>query len=95
MLEGQYHTTLAVSLALNEDMHRIYPHMRPDSSADSISEGERIHAFWIVFTLDNSWAVALDTNTNICSGFDEQSLRVDTPWPLNLEEYTAVSEFVL
>ena len=54
---------------------------------DMIEEGERIICAWIVLNLDKCWAVALDDAPNF-----EHSLaaKIDTPWPLDMEEFEQV-----
>ena len=99
-LEGTYHCSAAVALAMSCNLHRI----RSTSTAtdiiestrltrftlppptDGVEEGERICAFWSVFTLDRSWSVAQGTAPNdVFNG-----VRIDTPWPAEMTVYEEV-----
>jgi hypothetical protein len=55
--------------------------------ADAIEEGERINAFWAVFMLQKSLAVALEPPSRICGVLEAGGMQIDTPWPLELDEY--------
>lgn len=95
MLEGKYHASAAVALVLSAQLHKIRPlsppdtHPPADSPLDGIEEGERINAFWTVFALDKEWAVVSGT-PSLLDGQDGP-VAVDTPWPLDIEEYEHVS----
>lgn len=52
--------------------------------------GERLDAFWTVFTMDRAWAVVLHSPT-IISDDDHVGAQVDSPWPLDMESYENVS----
>lgn len=84
-LEGQHHTSGAVSLAFTCKLHKIEPG-RPTAgsilppAADTTEETERIHAWWQVFTLEKSWAAALDSPSAITEDRGSDYV-VDTPWP--------------
>lgn len=100
LLEGKYHCSAAVSLALSCRLNKIRSaQVSPDIDyaqvfnmkppVDAIEEGERINAFWSVFVLDKSWAVALGTPPFI---YDDGSAggSIDTPWPLDFDSYEQV-----
>ncbi|KAJ3792255.1 hypothetical protein GGU11DRAFT_713808 [Lentinula aff. detonsa] len=55
------------------------------SPPDSISEGERINAFWTVVTMSNCWALAADSSPNFI--LERYIENIDTPWPMDIEEY--------
>ncbi|KAJ6448561.1 hypothetical protein C8R47DRAFT_934920, partial [Mycena vitilis] len=55
--------------------------------ADPLEEGERINAFWAVFMLDKYVSIALDPPHRICGVFEGLGMRIDTPWPLELDDY--------
>ncbi|KAK0210095.1 hypothetical protein DFS33DRAFT_1251608 [Desarmillaria ectypa] len=93
-LEGKYHVTTAVSLAVSSRIDkirsdRIDPHdssvLRPPQ--DPIEEGERVDACWNMIILDKCWAVALASPTNIVCPTDDPKVQIDTPWPLEIEGY--------
>ncbi|KZT69879.1 hypothetical protein DAEQUDRAFT_765192 [Daedalea quercina L-15889] len=94
MLEGRYHCSAAVALALSAHLHKIRSlstsdtSQPPDQPLDRIDEGERINAFWTVFMLDRAWSVA----TRLPSQLDgkDSGLSLDIPWPLDAEEYDRV-----
>ncbi|KAI3601592.1 hypothetical protein WG66_003069 [Moniliophthora roreri] len=97
LLEGQYHLTQAISLAIGAKLHKIRsshedsatgmnsPLLPPTS--DPMVEGERINAFWTVFILSNCWDATVDTSTSLIAVFGDGNLEVDLPWPLTMPEY--------
>lgn len=104
-LEGRYHCSAAVALALSTKLNRIRsansPSLRTDwirttgfdipAPADPVEEGERINAFWMVYVLHKSWSVGLGSPSQIN---DENGAQIDTPWPLEIEQYEQVSALV-
>ncbi|EIW79508.1 hypothetical protein CONPUDRAFT_125823 [Coniophora puteana RWD-64-598 SS2] len=96
-LEARYHANAATSLALSMRLHRQGsidpPNMftyvgslqnceLPEAN-DAIEEGERITAWWNVFTLDQTLSVVLSVPPTIpCT-----RLSVTTPWPLDMTTY--------
>ncbi|KAF7360101.1 Zn(2)-C6 fungal-type domain-containing protein [Mycena venus] len=91
ILEGKYHATAAVSLALSSGFHKIRsgdarnlvrPTIdSPPSAATPLEEGERINAFWTVLTLNNTWLAADGSPRDVSYAV------VDTPWPLDIHTY--------
>ncbi|KAK7057829.1 hypothetical protein R3P38DRAFT_2599373 [Favolaschia claudopus] len=57
------------------------------ASADSVEEGERINSFWAVFMLQKNLAVALEPPARVCGVFEAGGMPIDTPWPLEMEDY--------
>ncbi|THH31685.1 hypothetical protein EUX98_g2497 [Antrodiella citrinella] len=53
---------------------------------DLVDEGERIHAFWTVFAVDKSWAMALDLPAFIADDGSPIS-TIETPWPREMSEF--------
>ena len=105
-LEGRYHCSAAVALTLSSRLTKVrssadpgpalgsrnFPHAREYTlppPRDAVEEGERIRGFWFVYSLDKTWAVALGSPPH----FNGNS-RVDTPWPLEMAQYEAVSQWV-
>lgn len=99
-LEGKYHANAANSLAITSGLHQIRsvagsPSMRHSHETmlpqpmDEIEEGERIAGFWAVYILNNCWSAALRSPASVA--FDGPGLRVDTPWPLEIDQYRDVS----
>ncbi|KAJ6602889.1 hypothetical protein DFH09DRAFT_1471020 [Mycena vulgaris] len=89
-LEGKYHTAAAVSLGLSSHIHMIrsvnaLPSGPLPPPRDTVEEGERIHACWMVMILDKTWAVALSENPHL--DLQHPSCTVDTPWPLEMDDY--------
>ncbi|KAK7035933.1 Zn(2)-C6 fungal-type domain-containing protein [Favolaschia claudopus] len=90
-LEGKYHTAAAVSLALSSGLHMVRstkgapPTSLLPAARDAVEEGERIHAWWTVVVLDKAWAVAFNEDPHL--QLQHQSSSVDTPWPLEMEDY--------
>ena len=100
-LEGKYHVANAVSTALSAGFHKLRSANTGPSNAhpanpalpaprDATEEGERIVAAWTVFNLDKAWAVALDSNPNFVHSNRPSASDIDTPWPLEMEDYEQV-----
>ncbi|KAK7046143.1 hypothetical protein VNI00_007146 [Paramarasmius palmivorus] len=96
LLEGQYHLTTAISLAIGARLHKIRSSRdkatagSPFSLApsdDPVIEGERINAFWMVFTLSNCWDATVDSSTSLIAVFGDGNMEVDVPWPMCMPEY--------
>jgi hypothetical protein len=97
LLEAQYHLSVAVSYIVLGDLSNIQGSRAPGSlkpptvsPQDYIEEGESIIAFWTVFSLDKLWSSILDFPSNFTSE-SKGPAQVDTPWPLEMEEYERVS----
>ncbi|KAJ7189062.1 hypothetical protein C8R46DRAFT_1206165 [Mycena filopes] len=60
-------------------------HLR--APADSIEEGERINGFWAVFMLQKNLSVALEPAARVNGVFEASGMAIDTPWPLEMNEY--------
>ncbi|KAJ6593123.1 hypothetical protein B0H19DRAFT_1365280 [Mycena capillaripes] len=56
---------------------------------DALEEGERINGFWAVFMLQKNLSVTLEPAVGVCvcGVFEVGGLQVDTPWPLEIEDY--------
>jgi hypothetical protein len=92
-LEGKYHTAAVISLGLSSSIHMVRsahstsPGPLPPPR-DIVEEGERIHACWSALVLDKTWAVALSEDPHL--ELQHESCEVDTPWPLEMEDYQNV-----
>ncbi|KAF7340904.1 Zn(2)-C6 fungal-type domain-containing protein [Mycena sanguinolenta] len=74
-LEGRYHVTAAVSLAVGAVLfHSPATTLRPDVE---LIEAERVDACWATIILDKAWAVATDTPSNL----QNSSELLKMPWP--------------
>ncbi|KAI0671826.1 hypothetical protein C8Q78DRAFT_1031033 [Trametes maxima] len=106
-LEGRYHCSAAVALALSCRLHKIrsatdqgfdrVPGARQGEQVreydlppprDAVEEGERMRCFWSIYTIDKSWAVAMGSTSHF-NGAVQSGFHVDTPWPLEMEQYEA------
>ncbi|KAF8965744.1 hypothetical protein BDZ97DRAFT_1658530 [Flammula alnicola] len=97
--EGKYHVANAVSTAFSAGMHKIRSaapaqgqsggsaNNRMPRPRDSTEEGERILGAWTVLTLDKCWAVALEHTPNFEYSTHVLATKVDTPWPLEMEDF--------
>ncbi|KAJ7199673.1 Zn(2)-Cys(6) binuclear cluster domain-containing protein [Mycena pura] len=99
LLEGRYHTSAAVSIAVSAGLHGIHTGGGGRSAAgalppprDAGEQGERISAFWAVLNLNNFWASAEGAPSNISYG--EFGLAIDTPWPLDTLDYVEGSHLL-
>ncbi|KAK1216285.1 hypothetical protein PQX77_021094 [Marasmius sp. AFHP31] len=94
ILEGRYHMTKALSLATGARLHTIRSTETSSISRSSlappalaaIDEAEGIHAFWSVVILNNCWTSADRSPSNLVYT-DEPGLRIDVPWPENMDVY--------
>ncbi|EIM80995.1 uncharacterized protein STEHIDRAFT_134710 [Stereum hirsutum FP-91666 SS1] len=97
--EGRHHCSSAATMVVACGLHKIRSNhpLRLDDPLDttvitlpepidSVEEGERLDAFWTVFTMDRAWAVVLHSPT-IISDDDHVGAQVDSPWPLDMESY--------
>ncbi|KAF9257556.1 hypothetical protein L218DRAFT_1016348 [Marasmius fiardii PR-910] len=97
VLEGRYHLDSAVSLAIGAGLHRIRSANREETGhtemlpppRDAVEEGERINAFWTVYTLSNVWSAVSESPPPGCA-LDGNGTRIDTPWPLDMTDYQKV-----
>ncbi|KAJ6500724.1 hypothetical protein C8R45DRAFT_1071271 [Mycena sanguinolenta] len=92
LLEAQYHLSTAVSYVVLGDLAN-FRRTRASGSfkptiliQDCIEEGEAVIAFWTVFSMDKILSSVLDFPSNFPSE-SENAVRVDTPWPLEMEHY--------
>ncbi|KAF9021637.1 hypothetical protein BDZ89DRAFT_1137881 [Hymenopellis radicata] len=88
MVEGRYHTGLALSIVFGAGFHKIGSTQASNCterainvapSKDLVEEGERIGAFWTVVALNNCWTTR-ESNVS----YDD----IDTPWPLEMQRYS-------
>lgn len=83
LVEGQHHTSGAVSLAFVLSLHKIEPG-RPMGGvlpppADGVEERERVQAWWQTFVLEKCWTSAMKTPSVIDESKGSASV-IDTPW---------------
>lgn len=99
-LEGKYHASAATSLAISSGLHRIRSVTATNSilhtlddvlpiPMDEVEEAGRIAGFWSVYVLNTCWSAVLRSPPS-CA-FDSPGLHIDTPWPLEFEQYKNVS----
>jgi hypothetical protein len=96
LVEGRYHLGAAVSLTIGAKLHQIRAPGVDTSRADilpppanQLEEGERLNAFWTVFTLNNCWGTS--GGSGITSVFDNPGSQIDSPWPMEMSHYERVS----
>lgn len=106
ILEAKVHTSAAVSLALGSGLHRIrsssisapstiaiiqdQPYALPPPTS-SLQEAERINAFWSVLMLHKFVTVSLENPANVCGALEAPGMQIDTPWPVNLDDFKEAS----
>ncbi|KAJ3565337.1 hypothetical protein NP233_g7695 [Leucocoprinus birnbaumii] len=90
-VEAKYHFNAAYSLAIASGIHKMRTRNPPDSTlppaTDDIEEGERVNAYWAIFSADKEWAGVFSCNPNIPSVTTSASIRLVTPFPREIEEY--------
>ncbi|KAJ3874544.1 hypothetical protein F5051DRAFT_505818 [Lentinula edodes] len=96
VLQAKRHASSAASLALGCGLNTLRSSREQQQSSlnisllppqDAIEEGERINAFWAVFTLCRDISLAVDPLRSVCGVFDAPGCRIDTPWPLDMDMY--------
>ena len=104
VLEGRAHLSAATSLAFRLRLHKIRSAQASLSRGtlfdpivaslpepqNAVEEGERIRAFWTVFSMSRIHAVMFGHYSLILDSDDEER-RIDTPWPLDMSLYEQVS----
>lgn len=103
VLEGTYHASAALSLTFSSGLHLIRSSAAPndtfldplsglkyrlDPPSDFTEEGERVNAFWAVVVLNNYWIALYGPHAQAALGVPHGA--IDTPWPLEFEEYQSV-----
>ncbi|KAF9265946.1 hypothetical protein L218DRAFT_1018942 [Marasmius fiardii PR-910] len=89
IVEGKYHLSAALSLAIGVGLHRIRSG-RPASQEtlpplrDDVEEGERVNAFWTVYMLSNVWGATEGSSDSV---FERSGSTIDAPWPLDMADY--------
>jgi hypothetical protein len=102
IMEGSYHASTAVALALQWGLHKQGSERRDVGTGlegsftlppaqDTIERGERILAFWQVFCLDRCWSAALHRPSLISDGPGGLS-SIIVPWPQDIIEYEVVRD---
>ncbi|KAJ7149170.1 Zn(2)-Cys(6) binuclear cluster domain-containing protein [Mycena crocata] len=95
-VEGAYHSSAAVSLAIGAGLHLIKSFSQPQPgfgvleaplppAAGPLEEGERINAFWTVVIVNNYWVAAYGSP----SALPYHATPIDTPWPVELGDYVS------
>jgi Fungal specific transcription factor domain len=97
--EGKYHVANAVSTTVSAGLHKLRSSgptslVTLPSHRDAIEEGERIICAWNVFNLDKCWAIALNDSPNFEHSTHALAAKIDTPWPLDMDEFEQVSLFI-
>ncbi|KAJ6562602.1 hypothetical protein B0H19DRAFT_1260167 [Mycena capillaripes] len=100
-LEAEFHTNSAMTLTLGYHLHKIrtsrpsspppigasaFTELFLDPPRNNVEEGERIRGFWTVVCHQNNLIMALQT-ANSDGILDSPSIKIDTPWPLDIDEY--------
>lgn len=99
-LEGKYHISNAVSMVFGAGFHKIrsadmysfegragMQSLPPP--IDHVEEGERANALWQVVVMNSCWTGVDGSPSNIA--YDVLDSRIDTPWPLDAEDYSQVN----
>lgn len=99
-LEGNYHISNAVSMVFGAGFHKIrsadmysfegragMQSLPPP--IDPVEEGERANALWQVVVMNSCWTGVDGSPSNIA--YDVLDSRIDTPWPLDAEDYSQVN----
>lgn len=64
---------------------------------DAVTLGERVNAFWTVYSLDTVWAIALGSASSLgesagTAAANRPNMEILTPWPMRMADYEEVSE---
>ncbi|KAL0953340.1 hypothetical protein HGRIS_004584 [Hohenbuehelia grisea] len=100
-MEAKCYCGLAVNIALGAGLHQICSNSKWSSlpmatmaptvlvaPRDDLEQGQIINAFWTVLVLHKLLAVALDPPSNVCGALEVTTLRIQTPWPFDLNVYS-------
>ncbi|KAI0371911.1 hypothetical protein BV20DRAFT_964552 [Pilatotrama ljubarskyi] len=85
-LEGKYHCLAAVALVTGSRLHQLDLAALAGAGVDPVFIGEKIHAFWTVYALDQAWSAAMNAPPSICQR-GRNGIVITTPWPLAIEAY--------
>ncbi|KAF8181930.1 hypothetical protein K438DRAFT_1174857 [Mycena galopus ATCC 62051] len=102
-VEGIYHSSAAVSLAISANLHLIKSQSAQTLSqpcfgvletpfsppAHAREEGERINAWWTTVVVNNYWRAAHGSP----SAIPYQDTPIDTPWPRDLDDYASPQSY--
>ncbi|KAJ3873913.1 hypothetical protein F5051DRAFT_109812 [Lentinula edodes] len=104
IIEGRYHVSCALSIGVGSGINKIRSNQPPPPRyaaisllppvSDMIEEGERILCCWSGFTLDKSWAAALETSSDMLCPAEIPGAQTDTPWPHDEEVYEQGGNFL-
>jgi hypothetical protein len=100
-IEAKCHSSSAVSLALTCGLHKLRPLNAPNTEGGLLSHldpnflrpvdgyeyGQLVNAFWSVFVLQKLLSVAVDPPSSLCGALEAPGLVIDTPWPMDIDEY--------
>ncbi|KAK6969177.1 transcriptional activator protein acu-15 [Favolaschia claudopus] len=100
-VEGIYHSSAAVSLAISANLHLIKSphHLVVDQPCFGVLESnfsppahareecERINAFWTAVIVTNYWVAAHGSP----SALPYRDTPIDTPWPHDVEDYVSIA----
>ncbi|KAJ6505326.1 hypothetical protein C8R45DRAFT_972346 [Mycena sanguinolenta] len=100
-VEGAYHSSAAVSLAISANLHLITSHRFPACQQpcfgvletplppplDPREENERIRAFWTTVIVNNYWRAT----HNSPSAISYLDTPIETPWPRELDDHVSNS----
>jgi hypothetical protein len=103
-IEAKRHSSSAVALALTCGLHKLRPLNAPNTSGGLLSHldpnflrpvdgyeyGKLVNAFWSVFVLHKLLSVAVDPPSSLCGALEAPGLVIDTPWPMDIDEYGQV-----
>ncbi|TDL21887.1 hypothetical protein BD410DRAFT_283360 [Rickenella mellea] len=105
LVEGQYHSAGAVSMALTAGLHCTNPIGAGSSSSfgnlvptttfilpqphDPAEAAERTRLFWAVYSLDACWSVVSRSPPKIMDS-GNQATAIKIPWPVSTNEYQAM-----
>lgn len=104
---GHYHAAAAMSIAVGSKLHKIRsaewadvgaavvpdPEVQLLPPVDDVEEGERVRAFWTIFSLDRCLSVTFHS-PSLLTQHGTAATRVDAPWPLEMSEYEQVSSLI-
>ncbi|KAI0792173.1 hypothetical protein C8Q75DRAFT_623258 [Abortiporus biennis] len=99
-INATQHITAASSIAVTCSLYKIQPHARTQGSAvggpnaqyqllpavDAVEQGERINAFWTIFSLDSCLSERLRIPESVLVR-DSITGQTVTPWPLAMKDY--------
>lgn len=89
--EGKSHIDTAMMIATVHRAHKI-SRISSSEGIEVIEQRERVNGFWLAYFFDKCWSIAGGLPPTSPDGLTEET-RIDTPWPLEPQNFKNVSTY--